>query len=144
MKTTASDFKGLAHICVYTRDIEESIAFYRDNLDFRLAYQTVQNPDQEPDGFFPLHFALIEQGSCVIELLQPADLNRVKQDVDGIIEHFALAVENIEAVYERLRKVEDLEFVFPLGTCATLFDKGFNAFLIKGPSGERIEIFQML
>jgi len=143
MKQSPSNFRGLAHLCVYTKDIEKSIAFYKDCLDFTLTYRTVQNPDQKPDGFFPLKFALVEQGSCVIELLQPSDPGRVKENVDGIVDHFALAVENIEQVFERLKK-KALKFVFELGTCKTLFDKGFKAFLIKGPSGESIEVFELI
>jgi lactoylglutathione lyase len=143
MKSAKSHFKGLAHLGVYTKDIDKSIACYRDCLDFRLTYQTVQNPDQTPDGFFPLKYALIEQGHCAIELLQPSDPGRVKENVDGIVDHFALAVENIEEVFKRL-KDKKLKFVFELGTCETLYEKGFKAFLLRGPSGEGIEIFELI
>ena len=33
---TDSEFKGLAHIAIFCRDLEESIRFYTENLGFEV------------------------------------------------------------------------------------------------------------
>ena len=38
--TNTPDINGLAHICVYTRDMSKSLVFYTDTLGFELVHRT--------------------------------------------------------------------------------------------------------
>jgi catechol 2,3-dioxygenase-like lactoylglutathione lyase family enzyme len=141
-------FRGLAHICIYTADIESSIRFYQDNLNFRVDYRTIQNPDFVPDGFYPLKYALLHQENCIVELLEPSSTAGIGKETSGAIDHFALEVKNIDDVYETL-KSRGVRFEEEVGTFETLFGgyrayKGFKSVFALGPSGERIELFEYI
>ena len=140
MAAAGGQIIGLAHICIYTLDLEASLGFYTGQLGFRNTYRTLMRPEVH-DGFFPLQYAEVRLGGCVIELLQPADPARVQPGRKGIIEHIALEVKGIEAVLERLKasglagpntEILDLPDLFG----------GVRGFFIQGPSGESIELFE--
>ena len=140
MAAADGEITGVAHISIQTRDLEASLAFYTGQLGFRQTYRTLVRPEVH-DGFFPLRYAEVRLGACVIELLQPADSSRVEPGRKGIIEHMALEVKGIEAVLDRLKasgvanqKTEVFEFPDLLG--------GVRGFFIQGPSGESIELFE--
>jgi len=137
-----SNITGLAHICIYTKNLEESLRFYERHLDFEMTYRTVVGREKQ-DGFFPLQYILIRRGSCIIELLQPADTDKVEVGAKGIVDHFALEVKNIEKVFERLKAAGVVDEADKIFHFPDLFD-GSRAFFIKGPSGEGIELFEYL
>ena len=56
---------GLAHIGIFTQDIDKSQAFYQDVLDF-----TLTNEEAMENG---TRLAFLEAGTCIIELIQPGD-----------------------------------------------------------------------
>lgn len=126
--------KGLHHICVFTKDMEKSIHFYRDQLGFEVVYQTIVNPDTEN-----LKYAFIRLGTFAIELLCPADPDKVPT-VRGIIDHIGLGVENIEEVMASLQK-KGVKFGMELATNTALMN-GFKATSITGPSGETISLYE--
>jgi catechol 2,3-dioxygenase-like lactoylglutathione lyase family enzyme len=138
-----SDFKGLAHIAIFCKDIEESVRFYTENLDFEKTYETVVNADQEPDGFFPARYVMIERGTCLIELLQPYDTGNVNVGVKGSVDHFALELKNIDSVFARMKEKGLVEKDAELAYFPKLFD-GMKAFMVWGPSGEGIELLEYL
>ena len=74
---------GIHHICIYTKDMEESLNFYCNILDFEVLFRTIEKENVEPDGFFPLNYALIRLGNCTIEVLMPYDTNIVTSLIDG-------------------------------------------------------------
>lgn len=130
------EMKGLAHIGVYTSNMEESIRFYTEVLGFKLNY-TKDMP--KPQGVTKLAFVQI--GSCVIELIQPANGNEVEGRSAGIVDHIAIEVDDIEKLVCRL-----LDHNVPFETediinMPQLFD-GAKAIFFKGPGGERLEFFE--
>lgn len=137
-----SDFKGLAHICVYTKDIGESIKFYLEALDFEVSYDTVVYPEIN-NGFFPLKYVLVQRESCIIELLQPADTSNIKLGEEGIISHFAMEVQNIEQAFFDLKAKGYFHESDSITEMPGLFN-GAKTCFIKGPSGESIELFEYL
>jgi catechol 2,3-dioxygenase-like lactoylglutathione lyase family enzyme len=138
-----SDFKGLAHIAIFCKDLEESIRFYTENLDFEVAYTTVVNPEQEPKDFFPARYALIRQGSCQIELLQPYDTAKVQIGIKGSVDHFALEVGDAERVFTYMKRRGVIAEDTGMDLFPKLFD-GIKSFLLTGPSGEVIELLEYL
>jgi catechol 2,3-dioxygenase-like lactoylglutathione lyase family enzyme len=139
--TKPYSFCGLAHICVRTRDIEQSLAFYTDPLGFTMDFRTVLGTDAEPNGFWPLKYALVRQGSCAVELLEPSDTARVPIAIKGSVEHFALLVDDLEAAVVDLSN-RGIEFEGPIGSVPGLPGR-FRSVFLNGPSGESIELCEM-
>lgn len=137
----SSPFRGLAHIAIPTKDLDASIAFYRKYLDFELTYRTSVRVDGDSSGFFPVQYALVERGSCVLELLQPANTQLVKAGVEGIPGHFALAVDDLDAAVDRLKATGLLGPEVQPALYPTLLG-GSRSVDVTGPSGERIELFE--
>ena len=55
--------KGLHHVGIYTKSVDESLAFYTDILEFQKQWRgTVDHPTGRLD------VAIISAGDCVIEL----------------------------------------------------------------------------
>lgn len=133
-------FGGLAHICVRTKDIEQSLAFYTGLLGFEMRFRTVLGMDAEPNGFWPLKYALVRQGSCAVELLEPSDTAQVPISIKGSVEHFALLVDDLAAAVADLQN-RGIAFEGPIGSVPGL-PGGFQSVFLEGPSGESIELCQ--
>src|SRR5690554_3800965 len=99
MSTNQGQVVGLAHIGVFTTNMENSIKFYTDVLGFELDYRT-ELPN--PEGVTQLAF--VQAGSCVVELIQPANIEQITNRSHGIADHIALAVQDIEALVARLKE----------------------------------------
>lgn len=127
--------RGLMHIGVYTLDIETSIRFYVDKLGFELTWRGVVN---HQTGQLPV--ATVRAGSCVIELVCPADLSRVVA-VDGAVQHIALLTDDLvkTAAALRQRQVPIEEDISEID-----YEGGVRHLFIRGPSRERIEIGEYL
>ena len=75
---------NLAHIGVYVCDLERSVRFYQDVLDFAqiFRYENQGTP-----------IAFLQNGTCVLELIEkPASAGRT----DGCVDHIALAVTDMK------------------------------------------------
>ena len=126
----AGNYIGLAHIGVYTKDVDASIAFY-EKLGFSL--------DARREG--PSRIAFVVLGGCTIELIQPGDPERVdKTPADGRVAHIALEVRNIEDVVEALKAEGIVEKEAKVNTMPDFLDGVKNIFF-RGPSEEYLELF---
>jgi len=119
---------GLAHIGIYTKDIDTSVSFY-EKLGFELI--GTGNPGAK--------LAFVSLGTCIIELIQPADLKRLEGLTGGIIPHFAIECQNIEAVVEKYKTMGIIPQEASVSTSDKVMDGIKNIFFV-GPSGERIEL----
>ena len=128
------DINGLAHICVYTRDMSKSLVFYTDTLGFEVVHRT-----RLDSGF---GFAMVRRGSCIIELLEPEDVNKVKPRTGGVIDHVALEVKDINTVFAKL-KAKGVSFFTPIIDDPNLMG-GVRIAFFRGPSGESFELFEYL
>ena len=119
--------KGLAHIGIMTADAKKCAQFYIDKLGFRsfYSYQAGQ-----------LSIEFVECGGCVIEFVQNGGA-----DGAGIVNHVALEVQGIEALVEKLR-ADGVEFeTEQITNMPDFFPSGVKNIFLKGPAGERIELF---
>jgi catechol 2,3-dioxygenase-like lactoylglutathione lyase family enzyme len=127
--------ENLHHIGVYTKSVDESLAFYTQNLDFQMQWRgTVDHPTGRLD------VAVVRRGDCVIELVRPADLSNVATK-PGPVQHVALRVSNIE---EHIRQFEKKGIELQpkkLELLPTLLG-GIKHIFLYGPSGERIELVE--
>jgi lactoylglutathione lyase len=129
--------EGLHHIGIYTKSVDESLAFYTEVLEFQKQWRGIVD---HPTG--KLDVAFISTGDCVIELVRPADLSVISPKA-GPVQHVALRVSHLEEHVEKLesRRIElhptKIEFL------PTLLN-GVKHIFLYGPSGERIELTEEL
>lgn len=128
-------FQGLGHVAVYTRDIEESIAFYE-----RLG-GTVKGRGGVPTPAGEKKLALVAFGGITLELIQsptpvPAG--------EGNIPHIAILVDDLDAAAEAVRAAGVDTFLTPEKKVLPDLFGGLQNWFFTGPSGEQIELLQML
>ena len=125
------ELNGIQHIGIPTNDIEETIRFY-ETLGFEVAFRTVNTQANEKVAFLKL-------SSLVIETYE----NKAAKMQAGAIDHVAIDVKNIEAVYEcineaGLNTTNDTIHYLPF------WENGVRFFTIEGPNKEKVEFSQYL
>lgn len=125
------ELNGIQHIGIPTNDIEETIRFY-ETLGFEAAFRTVNTQANEKVAFLKL-------SSLVIETYE----NKAAKMQAGAIDHVAIDVKNIEAVYEcineaGLNTTNDTIHYLPF------WENGVRFFTIEGPNKEKVEFSQYL
>lgn len=83
---------GLQHIGIPTNDLEATIAFY-DTLGFQVAFRTVNEAANEKVAF-------LRMGDVTIETYE----NKQAALANGALDHIALNVTDIEAVFEAAKE----------------------------------------
>ena len=120
------------HICVHAKNIDESIAFYRDIFGFTLIGKESSDVDE---------YAMLKLGTSRLELIQPKPQKESDFGDRGSIAHIGLAVHDIDSVVKELRakgvqflseEIEDKDA--PLG--------GLRAIQMHGPAGEHINLYE--
>jgi len=124
---------GLAHIGIMTADIQKSIDFYVKHLNFELANRQTLGTTE---------LAFLRVGDCVLELIAPADKAALDALKPGQVDHVALKVNDLDAEVVRLERA-GIKFFAP-ARHIDLFAGGSRCIFFAGPSGERIELFQIL
>lgn len=123
---------GLQHIGIPTNNIEKTIEFYK-NIGFEVAHRAVN----EAAGGEKVAFLRLE--NVTIETYE----NHQAAEAAGAIDHIALDVTDIEAVWEFIKAagypVLDTEIQF-----LPFWDRGVRFFTILGPNKEKVEFSQMM
>lgn len=125
--------QGLAHVGLYVNDIEQSLKFYEEKLDFKLIHEAV---NIIPEGDVLVKF--IQNNSCILELVQlPFSIQRE----DGWFDHISLAVHNLDEMMAQLKE-KGIEFEPGSYTIAphVFPPKGSKWVFFRGPDGEHIEL----
>ena len=127
--------QGLGHVAVYTCDLEESIAFY-EKLGGEVAGRGgVPTPEGEK------RLALVSLGGVTLELIQsPGPM----PEGEGNIPHFALLVDDLDAAAKAVRAAGVDTFLTPEKKIVPNLFGGLQNWFFTGPSGEQIELLQML
>ncbi len=128
-------FQGLGHVAVYTQDIEKSIDFYA-----KLGGEVKDRGGvSAPAGEKML--ALVLFGGITLELIQsPTDMPMG----EGNIPHFALLVDDLDAAAEMVRAAGVDTFLTSEKKVLPDLFGGLRNWFFTGPSGEQIELLQML
>ena len=128
-------YQGLGHIAIYTKDMDESIAFYEKlggSLRQRAAVST-------PNGEKLL--ALVAFGGVILELIQsPTPMPMT----EGNIPHLALYVDDVDAAAASIRAAGVDTFLTPEKKVLPDLFGGLENWFFTGPSGEQIELLRML
>ena len=125
--------KGLAHVAINTADMEESIAFYEKIGGTVTARSSVGEK----------LLALVEFGGLVLELIQPPAGELVPSGV-GSIPHFAVYVDDLDKVAAAVKAAGVFSFTTPEKRVLPDTFGGLQNWFFTGPSGEQIELLQML
>ncbi|ANU46327.1 glyoxalase/bleomycin resistance/dioxygenase family protein [Enterocloster clostridioformis] len=130
-----NDFKkyitGLQHIGIPTNDIEKTKDFY-ELLGFQVVFETVNQKTDERVSFLKLDHTVIETYENKHAVLE-----------NGALDHIALNVTNIEAVYKLATKKgfsileKGIQFL-------PFWERGVRFFTITGPNKEKVEFSQYL
>lgn len=123
-----------AHVGLYIKDIERSKKYYSDILGFTCVSEFTND--------FGDKLAFMKSGSMILELIQ----HKVWMDrKDGLFDHIAMQVDNIEAVSAMLKskgvKFED-EIFFE--NRINHFKNGVKYQAFRGPDNEHLEIYQIV
>lgn len=115
---------GIQHIGIPTNNIEETICFY-EQLGFHVALLT-KNKD-EAVAFLQMHNLIIETYENKSAIMQA-----------GAIDHIALDVKNIDALFE-LVKMKHFHILDEQVNSLPFWEHGVRFFTIVGPNKEKIE-----
>ena len=128
-------YQGLGHIAIFTRDMEESVAFY-EKIGGKLEKSAVR---PTPDG--DKRLALVEFGGFLLELIQSPTPVPMDQ---GNIPHFAVYVDDVDAAAAAIRAAGVDTFLTPEKVVVPGLFGGLENWFFTGPSGEQIELLHML
>ena len=118
-------YKGIGHIAIYTVDMDQSIAFY----------EMIGGSVFKRDG--------VEFGGFLLELIEPPAGTLVPSG-EGSIPHFAVYVDDLDKTAADLKAAGVISFTAPEKKVLPNTFGGLQNWFFTGPSGEQIELLQML
>ncbi|AFL99698.1 lactoylglutathione lyase-like lyase [Desulfitobacterium dehalogenans ATCC 51507] len=119
-------FQGLAHIGIKSMNMDQAAAFYSEVLGFELL-ERIKPGDVE--------LIFMKCGETVVELIE---INDQKKFEDGVVNHLALRVEDIFQAVAWLKE----HHVECINAEPREMEGGRYNFFFRGPSGEKLELFQ--
>ena len=130
---------GWSHLGIPSTDIDISRQFYSQFGFEEIAYAEVEVDDGT------IKVAFMEKDGFVLEFYQLAGeaLNEVSNRSDGLIDHIAFNVDNVDKAYAEL-KAAGIDLVEDAPVPLPLFEKGVKYFMIRGPDGEKVEFNEMI
>ena len=129
-------WKGLAHIALFTDDLEKTIAFY-ENLGGKC---TMRGEAPKPQWVNKL--AMVEICGFALEIVQPGGGEPVAVTNDAF-RHIAIEVDHLEEAIAEVKARGVDSFLGGITEMPGLFGGVRNPFF-PGPSGEQIELMQKM
>ena len=119
-------FMGVEHIGIKALNLEKALQFYMKVLGFEFLYRI--KPGK-------VELAFLDLGGTVVELVEVGDGRHYE---DGVVNHLAIRVSDIFKAIEHL-KAQQVELID--SEPMALGEGRFN-FFFRGPSGEKLELYQ--
>ena len=127
-------YSGFGHVGMFINDMAESKKFYMDILGFKVVSEYTSD-----EG---VRMCFLNNGNCTIELIEFPDQDK-KNRRDGVIDHLSIRVSDIESAKSYL-EAKGVVFETQILFDEKLYDKGERFAMFRGPSGERLQIEQIL
>ena len=127
---------GLAHIALYTKDMEASLKFYETLGGIVTDHADVKKPTGTN------HIKMVQMPGFFLEIIEPHDGSPVTAE-GGLFPHLALEVDDIDAAVADLKAAGITSFRNPEPNTKPIFGSIRNIFLL-GPDGELLELLQHL
>lgn len=119
-------FTGVEHIGIKALDMKKAVSFYQEVLGFKFLYRI--KPGE-------VELAFLQLGNTVVELVEVID---GREFDDGVINHLALHVADIfKAIEHLLAHHVEMDSLEPMS-----LGEGRYNFFFRGPSGEKLELYQ--
>lgn len=128
---------GLAHIALYTKDLESTIRFY-ENLGGVL---TDRAQVAKPTGTNLL--AMVKLAGFYLEIIEPHDGSPVTPE-GGLFPHLALEVDNIDEALNTLKTAGINTFRTDIPNNMPGLFGGIRNIFFTGPNGEQLELLQKM
>lgn len=130
-----SHMKALAHIALYTKNLEESIQFYE-----KLGGSCIDRAQvQKPAGTNLL--AMVKMPGFYLEIIEPHDGSPVTAE-GGLFPHLALEVDDIDAAVASLKSAGICSFRTDRPSDMPALFGGIRNIFFTGPDGEQLELLQ--
>lgn len=127
-------FTGLAHIALFTKDLEASVGFYT-----KLGGEICGHADvQKPAGVN--HITMVQMNGFCLEIIEPHDGSEVTAK-GGLFPHIAIEVDDVDTAKAELEAAGVTSFRDPNPATLSIFGGIRNLFFF-GPDGELIELLQ--
>ena len=127
---------ALAHIALFTKDLNASVEFYE-----KLGGSVCGHADVEkPAG--TNHITLVALPGFVLEIIEPHDGSAVTSE-GGLFPHIAIEVDDIDAAVAELKEAGITNFRSEAPMTLPIFGGIRNIFFF-GPDGELLELLQKL
>lgn len=122
---------GIHHINVETKDMDKTVKFYEEVLGCTKKFYK---------NLGDVEVTFMNAGNTIIELFKVA-AEADKIPVDGVVNHFAFTVTDIEGV---LQKCKEYGVKITQEVESITLDGDVNYAFIEGPEHERIELFEYI
>ncbi|MDK2895968.1 MAG: glyoxylase family protein [Candidatus Atribacteria bacterium] len=122
------NFQGLHHAAIKTNDLDKTLEFYCGILGLEIEERFYDAGEQSDIVFLSL-------GNTQLEVIAPHRPEEKDINFSSSF-HLALAVSNVEEIYEELMK-KGINFTLPLTKSG-----GFKYAYFSGPMGETLEIVE--
>lgn len=128
---------GLAHAGIFVKDAKRSKQFYEEILGTEAVWDCHFGGENKDDYIV----SIVQNGTAVLELVERKNGD---ERTDGIIDHIAFQVDDIEGVIASL-KVKGIEFeTDEVVHEPSMLQNGSKWIFFRGPDGEHIELAQPL
>lgn len=123
--------KKIEHIGVMVKNLDAALTFYQEVVGMELKDKLTIAGGTKTLAFLGFNGS----DETELELIHVAEGDF---PTEGIVNHFAIAVDEIEAEFSRLKGL-DVKFIS--NEISTL-PNGYRLFFVQGPEGEKVEFFQ--
>lgn len=129
------NFKGLAHIALFTKDLEGSITFYE-----KLGAKVIARGEAQKPGGVNL-IAMMALADFQLEIVQPWNSSTLGRDA-GPWAHLAIEVSDLEGTMKTLKTCGIHTFMSEQPVELPNLFGGMKNIYFTGPNGEQIELME--
>lgn len=127
-------FTGLAHIALFTKDLETSVKFYESLGGVVTDHADVEKPAGTN------HITMVQMPGFFLEIIEPHDGSAVTAE-GGLFPHIAIEVDDIDVAIADVKAAGVTAFKSEEPMTMPIFG-GIRNIFFYGPDGEQIELLQ--